>query len=148
MKSGKHISTLIIVLLLALMLPSLISLLRGPAATPDLFSAGYSLEQANALSDESGKPVYVLATADWCAPCQALKRGALHDPQVVDLIENRAIPVYLESGTNPEEIRSLGVRAFPTTMILEHGQVISMMEGGASAERYADALRSSLPESP
>lgn len=144
MKSGRTFSTLIIVLLLALALPNVISLLRGPAELPDVFSDGYTLTQAIEESSRSGMPVLVLATADWCAPCQTLKRGALSDPKVVGLIRENAIPVYLEHGQNGPEIRQLGVRAYPTTLILEGGQVTAMLEGGANADRYAGMLSREL----
>ncbi len=144
MKSGKTLSTLIIVLLIALALPNVISLLRGPAPTPDVFADAYTLTQARAMSAEQGKPVLVLATADWCAPCQSLKRGALADATVIELIRSQTIPVYLEDGTNREEISSLGVRSYPTTLILENGQVTAILEGGASPSAYAKAISSEL----
>lgn len=148
MKSGKHLVTILIVVLLLLALPSVISMLRGPAATPDVFSDAYTLEQANQLSAAEGKPVLVLATADWCGPCQALKRGALADPGVIELIGQRTIPVYLEESESIDDIRSLGVRAYPTTLIVDRGEVIARIEGGASADRYAEMLLSQLPPSP
>lgn len=148
MNSGKHLVTFLIVVLLLLALPNVISLLRGPAATPDVFSSAYTLEQANQLSAEQGKPVLVLATADWCGPCQALKRGALVDPGVVELISQRTIPVYLEESESIDDIRSLGVRAYPTTLIVDQGEVIARIEGGASADRFVEMLRSQLPPLP
>lgn len=144
MKSGKSFSTLIIVLLLALALPNIISLIRGPAPTPDLFAQGYTLVQAKQMSSETGKPVLVLATADWCAPCQSLKRGALSDPKVVELIRSNTIPVYLEDGQNKQEIGSLGVGSYPTTLILENGQVTAMLEGASGADSYAAAISREL----
>jgi thiol:disulfide interchange protein len=148
MKSGKHLATILIIILVLLALPNLISMLRGPAPTPDVFSDAYTLQQANQLSIEQGKPVLVLATADWCAPCQTLKRGALVDPGVVELINDRTIPVYLEDGENIDDIRSLGVRAYPTTLILSQGEVIASQPGGLPAPSYAEWLIGELPPTP
>ncbi len=148
MKSGKPIAVLLVAVILLLLVPQVISMVRGKAPTPDVFSGGYSLDQASQLSSETGKPIYVLATADWCAPCQALKRGALSDPAVTELISSRTIPVYLEDGTNKQEIQALGVRAYPTTMLIENGKVVLHAEGGASASKYAQMLRSELPKAP
>jgi len=144
MKSGKTFSTLIIVLLLALAIPNIISLIRGPAETPDVFANAYTLSEANQMSLESGKPVYVLATADWCPPCQTLKRGALIDPQVIEMIGEHAIPVYLEDGENGAELRELGVQSYPTTLILMNGQITSMISGGGNAKSYAGMLSREL----
>ena len=148
MKSGKHLATILIIILVLLALPNLISMLRGPAPTPDVFSDAYTLQQANQLSIEQGKPVLVIATADWCAPCQTLKRGALVDPGVVELINDRTIPVYLEDGENIDDIRSLGVRAYPTTLILSQGEVIASQPGGLPAPAYAEWLIGELPPTP
>lgn len=149
MKSGKTFSTLIIILLLALALPNLISLVRGPAQKPDIFADAYTLTQARELAAREHKPLLVLATADWCAPCQSLKRGALSDPGVAELIRERTIPVYLEDGKNREEIASLGVRSYPTTLILnENGEIASKFSGGRGARDYADAIMSGLPPTP
>jgi thioredoxin-like negative regulator of GroEL len=145
MKSGKSFSTLIIVLLLALTLPNIISLLRGPAEKPGVFSNAYTLTEASELSVQSGKPLLVLATADWCAPCQSLKRGALSDPTVVDLINTRAIPVYLEDGVNKEEIMAFEVRSYPTTMVVQNGRVTGAVSGNHSAKQYAQLLEQVLP---
>lgn len=136
---------LIVLVLLALALPSVISLIRGKAQTPDIFSQAYTLEQARELSSQTGKPMFVLATADWCAPCQSLKRGAMVNPEVAQLVSERTIPVYLEDGVNPEQIRDLGVRAYPTTMIIQDGRVMTAIEGAARAGSFVKKL-SELPQ--
>ncbi len=145
MKLRSPVTIVMVLLLLGLSLPGLVSIIRGPAPTPDLFAKGYTLDQANEISAQTGKPVLVLATADWCAPCQKLKRGTLTDPQVAAWIGEHTVPVYLEEGTNRDEIASLGVRAYPTTMLLRAGRVVSAIEGGADPEHYIDLLVGSLP---
>jgi len=130
---SKAFPVLIIVLLLALAFPSVLSLIRGPAETPDVFSDGYTLTQAKAIAAEQGKPIFAVATADWCAPCQTLKRGPLQDPDVVSIIREHAIPVYLEDGTDREDIKQLGIRGYPTSFIVDHdGQVLARVTGGGS----------------
>lgn len=118
-------------------------MLRKPAPTPGVFDAKITLAQAEQESAESGKPILVLATADWCAPCQGLKRGALTDPAVVEFIKEQTIPVYLEDGTNREEIHELRVASYPTTLIMKDGNV-QAIEGGRSAGKYLEALRAAV----
>ncbi|MCA9303108.1 MAG: thioredoxin family protein [Phycisphaerales bacterium] len=115
-------------------------MLRKPAPTPGVFDARITLAEARQQSAESGKPILVLATADWCAPCQGLKRGALTDPAVVEFIREQTIPVYLEDGTNRAEIRELQVASYPTTLILKGGSV-QAITGGRSADNYLEAIR-------
>jgi thiol:disulfide interchange protein len=127
---------LLIVLLLGLALPNIISLIRGPAQVPDVFSDGYSLDQARVLSAESGKPIFALATADWCAPCQTLKRGPLQDPDVIAMIREHSIPVYLEDGENRDEIKQLGPRGYPTSFIVENDEVVAKYGGGGKYKEF------------
>jgi thiol:disulfide interchange protein len=126
----------LIVLLLGLAWPNIYSLIRGPAQVPDVFSDGYSLEQARALSAETGKPIFALATADWCAPCQTLKRGPLQDPEVAAMIREHSIPVYLEDGKNRDEIKQLGPRGYPTSFIVEDGEVVVKYGGGGKYKEF------------
>ncbi len=140
---SKAFPILIIVLLLALALPNVISLIRGPAETPDVFSDGYSLAEAMQISQQQGKPIFAVATADWCAPCQSLKRGPLQDPELVAIIREHAIPVYLEDGEDRDEIKKLGPSGYPTSFIVDgEGRVLAKVAGGGAL--YGDFLRQEL----
>lgn len=145
MKLKSPLTVVMVLLIGALVVPNVISLIRGPAPTPDIFSAGYTLTQGSEISQQTGKPMLVLATADWCAPCQQLKRATLTDPGVAAWISKNTVPVYLEDGVNPTEIASLGVRAYPTTMLVQGGKVVSAIEGAAGPGRFIDSLQGSLP---
>lgn len=127
---------LLIIVLLAMSLPSIISLIRGPAPMPDVFSDGYTLAQAREVSAETGKPIFALATADWCGPCQSLKRGALQDPEVIAMISEYSVPVYLEDGENRDEIKRLGLRGYPTSFIIEGDQVVAALPGGDNYKQF------------
>jgi len=118
-----------------------LQLLMGrPAETPQVFAQAYSLEQAAQISSETGKPILAVATADWCAPCQTLKRGTLTDPEVATWIVDNTIPVYLEESQNIDAIRDLGVRAYPTTMLLVAGQVVVKAPGAISPGEFMRAF--------
>ncbi len=127
---------LLIIVLMGMALPNLISIIRGPAAVPDVFSDGYTLAEARAVSAETGKPIFALATADWCGPCQTLKRGPLQDPEVVAMIREHSIPVYLEDGMNRDEIKELGPRGYPTSFIVEGDQVVAALPGGRQYKQF------------
>jgi len=120
--------------------------LGGAAETPGVFSEGYTLEQARLLSEESGKPIFAVATADWCAPCQTLKRGPLSDAAIVAYLRAETIPVYLEESDSMDDIRALSVRAYPTTLVISKGEVFGMIEGGASAQRYLELIRQAVDD--
>ncbi|NQX96117.1 MAG: thioredoxin family protein [Erythrobacter sp.] len=144
-KTSHAVTFLLIAVLLMFAITNVISMVRGPADTPSLFSDGYTLEQAAQMSEQQGKPMLVLATADWCPPCQALKRGPFQDPELIRMVEASAIPVYLDEAKHMSEMRMLGVRSFPTTMIVQGGEVLAAIEGGG--RNYKSELRARLAPS-
>lgn len=118
----------------------------GVAETPAEFASHTSLQEAIDLSERSGKPVLALATADWCGPCQALKRGALSDPRVAAWIEEQTVPAYVDltDANDPEASRAgrlLGVSGIPTLVLLEDGGEVGRISGAVSADRLLEWLR-------
>ena len=137
-----HIITIVLLALVAFIAtPRIVSLLKGPAETPTIFAAGLTLDQAVEQSAATGKPMLVLVTADWCPPCQALKRGALIDPEVAQWVQDNMIPVYLEDGTNPDAIRMLPVRSYPTTLVIQEGNILGQFSGNVSASKFLSSIQ-------
>lgn len=127
-----------------------IMFVRGPGAgtadIPPLFEPGRTLAEARRVSQERGLPVLALVTADWCGPCQALKRGALSDPDVDAYLRAYTVPVYLEESESMAEIQELGARVYPTTFLLRDGEVIARIEGGGSPAAYLRTVRRALSD--
>lgn len=113
----------------------------GAAATPVVFDETRSLEEAMAESESSGKPIVALVTADWCPPCQALKRETLTDPAVAEWIGRETVTVYLEDGKHREMISKLPVQAFPTTLMIRDGRVTARIQGFATPTDYLRFLK-------
>ena len=99
------------------------------------------------MSFQPGTPVVAVVTADWCGPCQELKRTTLSDARVRDLLTANAQAVMID-GTDTEAasrtLQQLGIRAFPSTVILRDGRPVAMLEGYASADKYLSWLDSQL----
>lgn len=128
-----------------------IMFVRGPAGggtgvIPAVFEPGLTLAEAQARSEQSGLPVLAFVTADWCGPCQSLKRGALSDPDVTAYLREHTIPVYLEESKSPAEIQALGPRVYPTTVLLRGGEVIGRIEGGGPPAAYLRTVRRAIAD--
>ncbi len=148
MKSRSLFPALMILILIALVMPNILNVVRGPAEKPGVFEANYTMSEASSLSKETGKPMLVLVTADWCPPCQTLKRSTLADPNVIDWIQSNTVPVYLEDGENSNEIRKLSVRSYPTTLLIQDGQVLASISGAVGSDKFVSSLGSVIETIP
>lgn len=110
------------------------------APKPPMFQDHLTLQQAVDRSSESGKPIFAFATADWCGPCQAFKRGALSDQEVVAAALSGTEPVYIDIDKDVDARQRLAsfagqndIYSVPTIMLIRNGEVIAYHEGGLSA---------------
>lgn len=111
----------------------------GSSTTPAFFDKSLTLDSALERATADGRPVLAFFTADWCPPCQALKREALADESVAAAAAQQTIPVYVDM----TDVRSdrgaaalaqkYAVNAFPTLLMLRGEEQLGRIVGGASA---------------
>ncbi|MEM0982966.1 MAG: thioredoxin family protein [Planctomycetota bacterium] len=111
----------------------------------DTVKASYSTSLADAFerSEATGKPLYVLVTADWCGPCQILKGNTLADPGVAERLDDEFIPVYLEESAAALDLQSLPTqvrRVLPTSLVIADKQIVAVLEGYAGPEDFEKLL--------
>lgn len=111
----------------------------GVAATPASFEV-QSLQSAIDEAREDEKVVLAVATADWCAPCQAYKRGALSDPRVASWIDENAVAVMVDIEAYPDVANQLGVRGIPMTFLIHNGAVVGRYSGNGDAASLLEWL--------
>jgi len=119
----------------------------GVAPTPAVFDRSPGLDAALERSGSKGIPVFVVATADWCAPCQMLKRRALASDRVQTFLAENTIPVYLNDAEHREDIARLGVSAYPTSLIIQNGEITDRLAGAVAAGDYLAFLEASIDPS-
>lgn len=118
----------------------------GAAETPQAFADHTPLPVAMERAEQTGRPVLALVTADWCGPCQTLKRNGLADRTVAEWIETNAVAAYVDA-TNPDDPaaqqaqRLLAIEAYPTLILLQDGREVSRRVGVLSATALIDWLR-------
>jgi|GEM_PF-5172375 len=121
-------------ILVLIVLVAVIALSRRVAPVPEVFAQHASLDEAFESQARTGRPVLAVVTSNTCAPCQRLKRGPLTNPEVVSLIRDRTLPVSIVYQEEPDALERLGIRVFPTTLLLREGREVSRIEGYVPAD--------------
>ena len=93
------------------------------------------------VAEESGKPLFVFYTADWCPPCQQLKRDVLSDPGVDAFLEENFVRVKIDltdrTGPNAWTASQNGVSGIPTAILYDHrGMETDRVTGGGELARW------------
>lgn len=73
-------------------------------------------KEAKALALETGKPIFGVFSAEWCGPCQAMKRDVYPKAAVRETLEEW-IPVYVDSDKDPDAHQEYEVDAVPTFIL-------------------------------
>ncbi|HEV7225649.1 MAG TPA: thioredoxin family protein, partial [Pirellulales bacterium] len=65
-----------------------------------------------------GRPLLLFITRSRCKYCVQMKTATLVDAQVADQVMSDFVPVAIDPESDPELIRELNVKSFPTTLIV------------------------------
>jgi thiol:disulfide interchange protein len=79
-----------------------------------------TLEQAQAESDATHKPVLIYFTASWCGPCQEMKRETWSDPRIETALQN-LIPVKIDVDEARAVAERFNVTGIPRVQLLGTG---------------------------
>lgn len=102
-----------------------------------------SYEVAQQQAAESGKPVILFFTGEWCVPCRIMKRTVWADDEVTALVNAGFIPVEID--VDQPEAAALrtqyGVGPTPSTVLLDpQGKVLQRRGGGIGKEEFLQML--------
>ncbi len=112
-----------------------------PASELVAFDQNLTLAQAQQRAAESGRPIFVYATASWCPPCRQFKAQTLSREEVSDLLVAEFEPVYLDIDKASADARSLRVSVVPTLMIFKDGVEVDRRTGAMPTGEFLEFLR-------
>jgi uncharacterized protein YyaL (SSP411 family) len=75
-------------------------------------------------ADEEGKPVLLSISAVWCHWCHVMDETSYSDASIIDLINDKFVPVRVDSDRNPDINRRYNQGGWPTTAFLNPEGII------------------------
>ena len=78
------------------------------------------LNEGLRLAKETGKPVMLYFSADWCAPCVELKKHVFSDRKVAEA-SRRLVNIYVDVDRNHDAVADYRVRGIPAIFFLNPG---------------------------
>ena len=82
----------------------------------------YDLEEAKFIAAVQKKDIFTFVNADWCPYCLVMINNVFTDPLVINTLNTTFIPLELDHRYDAEQVNSIGVRGFPTLVILNPEQ--------------------------
>lgn len=116
-------------------------------------------EESFLAAREEEKSVLLALTATWCHWCHVMDQTSYANPQVVDLVNSRFIPVRVDVDRRPDISRRYNQGGFPTVAILNPqgeliagrvyappDQMVSFLEQAADRQPEGEVVKSSLDD--
>lgn len=101
------------------------------------------IDSARELAAETGKPIMLFFTADWCVPCRIMKREVFADTQAMTAINAQVIPVMVYQGEPGADAAFLqyNVKGTPITIFTDpQGAVLDYAVGGIDKAEFLAML--------
>ncbi len=90
---------------------------------------------------QSDRPVVLDFWAEWCAPCRAISPII---KQLAEDYDGKIKVVKMNIDENPETPGKYGVRAIPTVLAFQNGQVVQQLQGARPKAAFEEMVQNLL----
>ncbi len=112
-----------------------------PAGHEQSLFAETDLKQAWQAATQAGQPLLVMFTSHRCRYCQKMLSETYGHPSIQQLLAGRAITVLAHSQDYRDLTRKLGVRGYPTSLLISpQGEVLELMPGYIEPHAFAQRI--------
>lgn len=109
------------------------------AAKPQSLFRHATVDAAWQTAQKTGKPMLVFVTSGNCHYCTKMVRETWSHPQIARAVSARYEPAILSKDSNPKLIKQLGIRAFPTTLVVSpEGKLVTHLQGFAEPQKFVN----------
>ncbi|EAQ79934.1 probable thiol:disulfide interchange protein [Blastopirellula marina DSM 3645] len=103
---------------------------------------------AQQQATDSGKPMILYFTGQWCVPCRVMKRQVWADAEVETSVNAQFIPVAIDVNNpdNAELLTRYNIGGAPVTIITDPaGNALRWRAGGIGKTEFLELLQASTP---
>ncbi len=101
-----------------------------------------NIQLAASESASSGKPMLIKFSTEWCGYCKKMSRETFTNRQVASHIANCFVPVEVDGDQHRDLVRRLGIRSYPTTVVVSPKmEVVTQIKGFRTARQLTADLR-------
>lgn len=103
------------------------------------------LAAAEAISQQTGKPLLIHFTASWCHYCHKMSKTTYTDENVAAVVQQQFVPVKLDVDENSKLVNALRITGFPTAAIVSSDfKTVRKISGFHPAEDFQKRLAATL----
>ncbi len=100
-----------------------------------------SAEQAAAEAAQSGKPILVYVRSANCHHCDMMQTNVWQDQATADAVMRDFVPLKLSREDNPEAVRVLQIKGYPSTVIFSADrQYVDRLDGYVEPAQFRAAV--------
>lgn len=112
---------------------------KSPTKIKWIDSAATAVKQQR----DTGRPLLIYVTADYCGYCRKMERETWADPKVSQRIQESVVALKVDAEKNPELVKRLEVEGLPATLLFDsEGHLVQRLSGYSRTAKVMELLDS------